>query len=909
MFPFFAQFEIFGKVFCRLVLFALLVVGCPAFVHGDIFDSFETEHPTWKLLHNNTKLQILTHRRSFTERHHLSASEEISFTAGYGSQVYYGYALNRARIIEELSPKLWLKSDRNSLQLLGYVVFPHAKNPRTGEPLTAVIQGDFYQQSGRWQQLSLKNIPALVEEQIRVFRLQFGQDFNAREAYLDQLILNVYGGPGKATVWIDELEVSGLIESLPKTGQFQNDPKRGLQHSGQNRGAGQRDQGNARIPHLGPQTLQDIQFQGEILEIDKTPFLPLIIDYNGETFEELKRIGFNVLRLKAPPTSEQRRLAQELDLWFLSPPPVALLQGKLAVEYPRVLAWTLVAPRQGGTSSMTAFRSQLERVKQNDSYSRPLLVESQDDFWKISRMADALLVEGLAIGTARTFSDSRQKLLTCRQEAKIGTPLWATIATEPLPTLKLQNRLVDLRSSQQWHVEAQQLRLAVLTGVSAGVDGYYFVSHSRLDSGYPADQFRALALAQINAELQLLRPWLLSGEAPSTLTSSQNHQEVTILQNDRGKLILSLPKLSEEQFVYHEATDLPAEIIVPGVTESDQAFAVSPAGLLPLRHQRVTGGMRLDLATNSAQTSLVLVSQNQLAIDFIQRQLQKQRSHNASQAVAIAEELLVETKEVYSKVADRYPTLSLSTELQKGEALLKRGRDLLITHDYTHSEQEAQKVIRLCSQIRHRLWKETVAPLPSPLSSPWCNQFATLPNHWQVVDRLRQSRWSTNLLPASDFENLDNMIRTGWKQYQVPVAGATTSIELSSEPVIQGDYALHLQVINSSGQNLSTVGQIFRKESPAVVQSAPLVVRQGQLLRVSGAVRIVSSMPGKVLSITDSITGDSFDYPISSTQGEWRSFTFYRLAPGDGEFSLWFKQRTTGDVWLDKVTVEVATLQ
>ena len=42
-------------------------------------------------------------------------------------------------------------------------------------------------------------------------RLQLGPQVDDREAYLDAVLLNVYGGSGTSNVWIDDLEVAGYV--------------------------------------------------------------------------------------------------------------------------------------------------------------------------------------------------------------------------------------------------------------------------------------------------------------------------------------------------------------------------------------------------------------------------------------------------------------------------------------------------------------------------------------------------------------------------------------------------------------------------------------------------------------------------------------------------------------------------
>ena len=53
----------------------------------------------------------------------------------------------------------------------------------------------------------------IVTRQIRVLRVERHSDVDAREAYIDRLILNAYGGAGRTRLWIDELEVAGVVDS------------------------------------------------------------------------------------------------------------------------------------------------------------------------------------------------------------------------------------------------------------------------------------------------------------------------------------------------------------------------------------------------------------------------------------------------------------------------------------------------------------------------------------------------------------------------------------------------------------------------------------------------------------------------------------------------------------------------
>src|SRR5205085_7017148 len=104
-----------------------------------------------------------------------------------------------------------IKASRPGIQILARVVLPHTADPRSGQPLATMIRGDIYTAVGSWQQLRLLDTPQLLTRQVRVLRAELGPNVDQREAYIDAVLLNVYGGPGQTTVTIDDLDVAGLV--------------------------------------------------------------------------------------------------------------------------------------------------------------------------------------------------------------------------------------------------------------------------------------------------------------------------------------------------------------------------------------------------------------------------------------------------------------------------------------------------------------------------------------------------------------------------------------------------------------------------------------------------------------------------------------------------------------------------
>ena len=54
-------------------------------------------------------------------------------------------------------------------------------------------------------------MPRLLARQIRSLHNQLGPNVDGREAYVDAVLLNVYGGPGVTNVWIDDLDIAGYV--------------------------------------------------------------------------------------------------------------------------------------------------------------------------------------------------------------------------------------------------------------------------------------------------------------------------------------------------------------------------------------------------------------------------------------------------------------------------------------------------------------------------------------------------------------------------------------------------------------------------------------------------------------------------------------------------------------------------
>src|SRR5438034_1845729 len=187
--------------------------------HAQLRDSFEGPERTWQVSKEaNCGVRVLAHDRPFRESHSGQACEHFRLTVGNGTFLPLVHSIGRAPLIQEFKPTLYVKADRPSLQLMARVIFPRNIDRGTGQPISSLLRGDMYTDVGQWQQLGIRDIRRLLEQEARVLRTQFGSDIDSREAYVDLILLNAYSAPGTIDVWIDDLEIDGYVNLESNTG-------------------------------------------------------------------------------------------------------------------------------------------------------------------------------------------------------------------------------------------------------------------------------------------------------------------------------------------------------------------------------------------------------------------------------------------------------------------------------------------------------------------------------------------------------------------------------------------------------------------------------------------------------------------------------------------------------------------
>ncbi len=871
---------------------ALAALSAPAVAQGVLRDDFESPETIMKAAGGDARHQVTAHSRVETCPHSGRRSEHLSINSGGGTAIYYSYPVRPARVINELAASLWVRSDRPGLQVAVRVVLPRSPHPETGQPLTTLLRGSSYQRAGSWQMLRVDNLPRALEWQVRVLRSQFGPQVDGREAYIDLVLVNVFGGAGATNIWFDDLEITGAIEPEAVAAGTARQPTLAA-----SAGAVERNYLPATSETLS--SMPEIEYRSRLM-VGGQPFFPRVIEHRGEALERLQSLGFNCVRLRQPPPAELLADAARLQLWLISPPPTVeqLRSGSIGREYDPVLAWDLgsrLTAREFDVAHAWA-----DAVTRADSRSRPIVCGPTSDLQNYTRPPfKVYLDEREVLGTTFNVDQYTRWLAERSQLARAGAPLWATIPTQASPALAEQMRLVAGVPVQPPNWQLAQMRAIVHAALASRSRGLCFTSYSRLDAGDMATRARAAALELLNVELGLIERWPAAGNFAPLANTSNPNTTGAVLETDHSRLLLPIFQPPRGQFVTGTQAGAMIAFTVPGVPEGDDAYELSPTGLRILRSTRVAGGMAVVL-DGDARDSLVVFTHDPLIVRTLRATIAKVERR----AVHLARELAsLEHAQVNDVLARISPAASGKIP-QETKATVEndlRQAETLAATDLARSYAAARHAMEVIRQVQRVSWDHATSNV-GDLSDPLMVSFGTLPARELFAQQLAAAQRSPNRLAEGGCENLPAMLAAGWKHYQHPQTGIRTSVDLSPMSAHTGAAGLLLQAAPAVAGKVP--GAV---ETPPVwITSAPVDVEAGDLVQIDAWVRIDTPIAASTdgLVIFDSQSGEPLAMRISQTKG-WRQLTLYRAATQQGPLTLTFALAGLGQAAIDDVTIQI----
>jgi len=879
---------------------------------GPWYEGFEGPDISWRPLGGDAPFRVELHQRIRGEAHTGEGCERLRLVGGNGTEVFLAHEVGHPLVIDDLLPTVWVKADRPGIQIAARVVLPRSEDPQTHRNLSAVVYGSSYSLVGRWQQLRLEEIPRLLAREVRVLRAQFGPGVDAREAYIGNLLLNVYGGPGVTNVWVDDLDIAGYVPGPSDQGKTAG-PSPGT--GGWVSVAPADPAAQAATPPQRPTEVpvpRRVRLSNSVLLVDDRPAFPRIIQHQGEPLPLLRQLGFNAVWLAEPPSVAVLEEAKRLGLWLIAAPPYALQPATadrveaprpaIAPEYDGVLAWDLGCGSDDRELPVIKRWAEEIRMADRRQPGRPAVCRPTSDLRAYSRCADVVVLGRAPLGSSLELTDYGVWLREQPQWIRPGVPIWTTVQTQPAPALRQQWAALG-QGPMPAAFSGEQIQLLVYTALAAGSRGMLFESYSPLSSSDLDTRGRALTLELLNLHLDVVEPWAAAGTVVATVPGSERGITAAVFQAEHGRLVVPVWSAPGAQYVSGQSAGTGVALVVPGVPESYRAYLVAPGRLRPLRYKRQTGGVKITVDEIDL-TSMILLTENPLFVTRMTDRVARASRRWAELQRELAAVKLQAVESVLAQLPARARVPNETELLRSARKNLAECDVLLGSRDESGAFLRAVRALRGLRLLERAAWEAGIAPLRWPVASPGAVAFATLPYHAALMERVARSRPGANLLAGGDFEDFGVMSQVGWRHLQHPAAGIQSSAELAASAAHSGRLGLRL-LARATEPNATP---LMVESPPAWITTPPVRVEAGQMLLLHGWVQtpqpITASVDG--LLIVDRLGGEPLAHRMGNALG-WQEFSLYRAASESGTITLTFALTGVGEAWIDDVTIQPLT--
>jgi len=893
---------------CSLLL-GLLVSAVGALA-ADIEEGAEGGRTVWSLADADCNPRLVSHMIRPDAAHRGASGERIVLDAAAGSTLRLQFPLGSAGVIDEFQASVWVRANRPAVRLGVRIMLPHVRSRQTGQPIDVVVQGTASRQPDQWELLEVGDIVAGLERQLSALRAQHGPTSSLMGALVTHVVLELYSAPGHYDLAIDDLHVEGVISAVVPGGPA-------VATGGAS--------GDSTVRPVAftegaapPQTVAvpTAALTRGVLEVDGLPFFPRSLDHNGEPLEVIARLGFNCVRLAAPATADLLAEAQRSGIWLISPPPdlpdidirdVDSLPS-FSARWDRVLFWDMGSGLAENDVEQLAER--VRRVRTCDSRgSRPLIAAADSGLRSVSRHVDMLVARRTVLGTSLELLDYLAWLRERPRLTRPGTPILATLSTEIDPRTSRQAAALSGIGGQGLAVDPESLCLASLAAVSAGTRGILFSSTRRIDGDDHESRARAAAALSMNLQMSLLEPWGAAGRFAAAAQSSDPEVQAVVLEAARARMVVAWRCVQGSQIVarhYHgdiPRNGQPLTLLVPGVPEAHQAWEVSPGGLRPLRHKRVTGGISLTLESFRAH-SLILLSGDPAVTAHVQERVRGLVPLELASARTLANGVLADD----ASLLGRLPPSALGN-LPVAAMLAEAQRDVQQAEAAMADPAVAIELLRRAAaiggQVERLAWERGVLATGSMVASPLSTSDATLAEHWRFIDALSSTAPATELLESGGMERIEDLAAAGWRHFALEQQDLRTAVEIDRTQPAVGTGSLTIKAEPTSPADAPVV-----VETPPVWVVTPAVrVPAGRLLEIQARVWVPKPIKGSVdgLLVFDSLGGPALAERVGMTPA-WRRLVLYRIVPADAEdepLTVTFALTGMGEARIDEVSIRV----
>ena len=688
-------------------------------------------------------------RQSFksqpTSEHVQLTAEAATGSAGY---IDYYYETPPAPVSPALSASVWVKATRAGTQLRARIVLPKEPDPaRPESPLTMIVIGGRYERNQPWERLVLEDVPGLIGKHLPALQAKIGRTINTADAYIDRLVLNLYSGPGKVDVWIDDLEIGPVKPTAP------------------NRGVpGVPTRGGAPIPR----STHKVQQNAGALLVDNKQYFFRAIRYTGTPLHVLREAGFNSLWL---PSDASPSVIDDAgrEGWFVIPSAPRhefagagatltafdAFQQKFANS--DVLFWDL----GGGLTFEEKPRIASLASEVRKGGPKPVGADIWDGFSAYTDDLDLLCVHRWPLFTSLELARYRDWLQERRRLAADGKyPVFWTWVQNHLPEWYVASiaRPSDGAFADPVGPNPEQVRQLAYISIACGARGLGFWSDRAMaDAAQGRDRLQGMAL--LNAELELIAPVLLSagsfGPSDSTawLTTSHPMVKAAMIVGQKGTLLLPMWIGAGDQYVPPQGAITGLKIIVPSIPLGSDPWLITPAGPSRLPHVSNTpSGLELTIDEFDLVAPIIFTGNLKMVAGW-QDDARRFGRLSAQWAIDLTRLEYEKVRIVHEKlVAMGVPIRDAHRLFQETNRYYTEAGQHFANERYENAYRDAARGLRPLRVIMRDHWKLATETLDIPTASAYAVSFYSLPQHWELAKEVRASRPASTVLPYGNFE-------------------------------------------------------------------------------------------------------------------------------------------------------------
>lgn len=817
-----------------------------------------------------------------------------------------------AAVVDDFRATVAVNCSQRGLRVALRLILPNQTDPRTGQPLVTWLSGDEILDAGKWQTLTVEGGRAALQSRIRQIRTELNQpEIDASGAYFDACGLLTELNRGTTFVDIGASSYAPVVK-----------PEQVVTTTAESTVSDQR-------PRL--------RLERNQVMVGNRTLYPRIMPDHDESAEFLQQLGMNGIWVADLHAAERMQLLMNRGMLVLATPPHPefdpadfgkSLQGlpPLDQSSPEPSIWFLGSGI--AADQLPHLLAWAREVRSADkTLRRPLMADVESAEGVASRQIDFVGISQHSAGWLQPFGAARNRsYLRQNASAQLTLP-WEWIQTEAAPELAAWRHRCGVRPA---FVEPEQILMQLAAALSAGSRGIGFWKTRSLESGAPTDRETATAIELASLYVEILEPLLVksrvdghlpistdiseeddskrkgffssasfASSAPTDYAKVPTGPDAAIMTAAGTSTILATHWDNASHFVPQQMYAQNAKMTV-SATETATAWQIFATGLRGLRRRPVAGGLRLDIR-DFDQLAIVVVSSD----SGLRRQLEDRIQRRAERAgrlfLDLAELKLTRVTATCAEIdagiagSDATASMSLSTAQQQ----LQAARQAWSRQDFMATEERARNCLRIVRGVQNRYWSRAVQSLSSPLASPHTLCFATLPDHWEMQERMASGSPSANLLPSGSFDSLRLLSEGAWKKI------ATQEAVFSATADIVNDNRSDSQALQLRAWRRSEEGTVVNGKPTVLVRSPEINGRAGEIYEITVKARLGPNIRPNSSSpflIFDSDLGPEFAVQ-PNLQTAWRTVRLHRQLSLDGPFRIWLALDGSAEVLVDDLQV------